>query len=171
MVQPERELRWQAIHLNLGDIKTGHVDPTVTTSDPISSDVTPPPPSEQGSMSPRKQRRRRRNARQAWANVTVADDSALNNTHRAFIVNNVLATDEVSRRRIKTAARQAINASLERTICQDLRKLLPGESTSLDNADDEVKRRAKVFAEWPGYQEFLKKNPQHEKYAKQAAIV
>jgi hypothetical protein len=101
----------------------------------------------------------------------VADDSALNNTHRAFIVNNVLATNEVSRRRIKTAAKQAINASLERTICRDLRKLLPGESTSLDNADGEVMRRAKVFAEWPEYQEFLKKNPQREKYAKQAANV
>jgi hypothetical protein len=41
----------------------------------------------------------------------------------------------------------------------------------LDNADGEVMRRAKVFAEWPEYQEFLKKNPQREKYAKQAANV
>jgi hypothetical protein len=62
-------------------------------------------------------------------------------------VNNVLATDEVSRRRIKTFVRRAINASLERTICQDLIKLLPRESTSLDNADSEVMRCAKVFAE------------------------
>ena len=169
--QRERELRWQGIHLNLGDIKKGHVDPTITTSDPISSRVTPPGPSAQVSMSPKRHRWQRRNARQSWANFTMADDSALTNAQRAYIVDTILAQHEGSRRRIQDAARQAFLASIERTICQDLKKLLPGVSSSNDDLSGEVMRRAQVFAKWPEYQEFIKKDPQREKYAKQAANV
>ena len=127
--------------------------------------------SAQGSMSPKRHRRQRRNARQSWANFTVADDSALTNAQRAYIVDTILAQHEGSRRRIQDAARQAFLASIERTICQDLKKLLPGVSSSNDDLSGEVMRRAQVFAKWPEYQEFIKKDPQREKYAKQAANV
>jgi hypothetical protein len=46
-----------------------------------------------------------------------------------------------------------MQASLERTICQDLNKLFSGVSMSVDDVNGEVMRRAEAFAQWPEYQE------------------
>jgi hypothetical protein len=123
--QPKHELRWQGIHLSLNDIKRGHVDPTATLSDPISSEVAPSWPSVQDSVSPKRHRRQQRNIRQAWANFNNAIDSMTNAQH-AYVCDSILAQQSREYRRIQNVARQAFQASIERAICQDLRSLLPG---------------------------------------------
>lgn len=64
--------------------------------------------------------------------------------------------------RIQNAAMQAFQASIERTICQDLRSLLPGASTSSDNVEGELMRRAKALAKLPEHHEFIKRTRAEE---------
>jgi hypothetical protein len=80
----------------------------------------------------------------------------------------ILTQHQESCRRIQDATRRAMQASLERTICQDLNKLLPRVSMSGDDINGEIMRHAKAFAQWPEYQEWVKRNPQRKKYVKQA---
>ena len=167
---PKRELRWQGIHLSLNDIKRGHVDPAATLSDPISSEVAPSWPYVQDSVSPKQHRRRQRKILQACANFNNAIDS-MTNAQRAYVCDSILAQQSREYRRIQNAARQAFQASIERTICQDLRSLLPGASTSSDNIEGEIMRRAEILAKLPEHQEFIKKNLKRGRYAKQAANV
>ncbi|ONM35311.1 hypothetical protein ZEAMMB73_Zm00001d042430 [Zea mays] len=171
LVEHGRVLRWQGIGLTNDDIRKGHVDPTATLSDPISSEIMVSKPSVQGSMSPKRHRRHRRNNRRTRANLIVVDSAVLTNAHRSFIVDMILTQHQESCRRIQDAARRAMQASLERTICQDLNKLLPGVSMSGDDINGEIMRRTEAFAQWPEYQEWVKRNPQRKKYVKQAVNV
>jgi hypothetical protein len=168
--QPKYELRWQGLHLSFNDITRGHVDPAASISDPISSEVVVSWPSAQNSTSPKRRRRRQRNIHKAWANFNNSIDS-LTNAQRAYVADSILAQQRGEYRRIQNAAMQAFQASIERTICQDLRSLLPGASTSSDNVEGELMRRAKALAKLPEHHEFIKKDPRRRKYAKQAANV
>ena len=62
----------------------------------------------------------------------------MTNAQRAYVCDSILAQQSREYRRIQNAARQAFQASIERTICQDLRSLLPGASTSSDNIEGEI---------------------------------
>jgi len=95
----------------------------------------------------------------------------MTNAQRAYVCDSILAQQSREYRRIQNAARQAFQASIERTICQDLRSLLPGASTSSDNIEGEIMRRAEILAKLPEHQEFIKKNSKRGRYAKQAANV
>jgi hypothetical protein len=77
LVEHGRVLRWQGIGLTNDDIRKGHVDPTATLSDPISSEIMVSKPFVQGSMSPKRHRRHRRNNRRARANLIVVDSAFL----------------------------------------------------------------------------------------------
>jgi hypothetical protein len=167
---PKHELRWQGIHLSLNDIRRGHVDPAATLSDPISSEVEPSRPSVQDSVSPKRRRRRQRNIHEAWVNFNNSIDS-MTNAQRAYVVDSILAQQSREYRRVQNAARQAFQASMERVICQDLRSLLPGASTSADNMEGEIMRRAEALAKLPEHKEFIKKDSRRSKYAKQVANV
>ena len=121
-------------------------------------------------MSPWRHHRRQHNIHRAWADFSNAVDT-MTNEQRAFVCDSLLAQHRRDRRKIQDAARREIEASIQRTICQDLRILLPGLSSSADNAEGEIMRRAEALAKWPEYQEFIKKDSRRTKYAKQAANV
>ncbi|KAG2589915.1 hypothetical protein PVAP13_5NG333200 [Panicum virgatum] len=170
-VEPRCELRWQGVNLSLvNDINKGHVDPSAVLSDPISSETTLPRPSVQSSLSPNKPRRQQHVVREAWDDFSKAVD-AMSDTQREFVCDTILAQHKRERRRIQAAANQAIQASIERTICQDLRSLLPGVSASADNVEGEIMRRAEALAKMPEYQTLIKREPWRAKYAKQASNV
>ena len=166
----KHELQWQGIHLSLNDIRRGHVDSAATLSDPISSEVEPSWPSIQDSMSPKRQRRRQRNIHDAWVNFNNSIDS-MTNAQCAYVVDSILARQSREYHRIQNATRQAFLASMERTIWQDLRSMLPRASTSADNMEGEIMRHSEALAKLPKYHEFIKKDSQRGKYAKQAANV
>jgi len=168
--QPKHELRWQGIHLSLNDIKRGYVDPAATLSDPISSEVALSRPSAQASVSPKRHRQEQHNILKSWDDFSNELDS-MTDAQRAHVCDSLLAQQKREYHRIRNAARQAFQASIERTICQDLRKLLPGVSASSDNIEGEIMRRAETLAKSPEYQEFIKKDSRRKKYAKQAANV
>jgi hypothetical protein len=147
-VEPKCELRWQGINMSLNDIKKGHVDPTAVLSDPISSETTLPRPSAQSSLSPNKPRRQQHVVREAWDNFSNTVD-AMSDTQRSFVCDTILAQHKRDHCRIQAATKQAIQGSIERTICQDLRSLLPGVSASADNVEGEITWRAEVLAKMP----------------------
>ncbi|TVU40415.1 hypothetical protein EJB05_13879, partial [Eragrostis curvula] len=171
-MQSEHELRWQGVYLSYDDIKKGHVNPFAAISDPISSEVMVPQQSAQSPTSAKHRQRHRRNARQSWAQLPAAiGDPIMVKSQREFIVETILAQHEKNHRDLRKAAHQALQVSLENTICQDLRSLLPGVSPSDDTIGGEIMRRAEALAKRPEYQEFVNKNPRREIYAKQAANV
>ncbi|TVU51241.1 hypothetical protein EJB05_02652, partial [Eragrostis curvula] len=171
-MQSEHELRWQGVYLSQDDIKRGHVNPFAAISDPISSEVMVPKQSAQSSTSAKRRQRRRRNARQAWAQLPAAiGDPVMVKSQREFIVETILAQHEKNRRNLRKVAHEALQVSLEKTICQDLRSLLPGVSPSDDTIGGKIMRRAEALAKQPEYHEFVKKDPRREKYAKQAANI
>jgi hypothetical protein len=75
---------------------------------------------------------------------------------RAYVVDSILARQSREYRSVQNAARQAFQASMERAICQDLRSLLPGASTSADNMEGKIMRHAEALAKLPEHKEFTK---------------
>ena len=93
----------------------------------------------------------------SMANFNNAIDS-MTNAQCAYVCDSILAQQSREYRKTQNAARQAFQASIERAICQDLRSLLPGPSTSIDNIEGEIMRHAETLAKLPEHQEFIKRN-------------
>ena len=133
-------------------------------------EVAPSWPSVQDSVSPKRHHRWQRKILQAWANFSNAIDS-MTNAQCAYVCDSILAQQSREYHRIQNTTRQAFQASVERAISQDLRSLLPRASTSSDNIEGEIMRRAEILAKLPEHQEFIKRNSRRVRYAKQAANV
>ncbi|BAS97708.1 Os06g0361200 [Oryza sativa Japonica Group] len=71
----KRTLQWEGVYVSLGDVRMGHVDPTVVPSDTVSTGTPTQCPSMQGSFSPSKNRCRRCNAHRTWVDFLVATEA------------------------------------------------------------------------------------------------
>jgi hypothetical protein len=70
-----RLLMWRGVYLTPEDIRTDHVDPTATLSDPLSSLAAMPHPSFEASLDPAHHRRRQQRAHQTRVDLLSAIDS------------------------------------------------------------------------------------------------
>ncbi|XBI73253.1 hypothetical protein VPH35_067036 [Triticum aestivum] len=151
------------------DLQAGHMDPTATISDPLSSSVPAPRPSFEGLVNPTRRRRRRQRAHRAWLDFSVATDANMTNQQRKQVAYPIRNRERKSNARIRGGSHASFHAVMTQNVCQALKEILPGCSISADNVGGAIMRRVETLSKWPEYEEFVKANPRRQEYVKQAA--
>ncbi|KAK1614458.1 hypothetical protein QYE76_019975 [Lolium multiflorum] len=164
----KRSLMWQGVYLTPDDMRTGHVDPTSTISDPLSSSVQMPCPSSEGSFDPVRHRRRRQSAHQACVDFPAPVESTEASRQRKQIAYPIRDRDRNANARIHGRRNIEFHKIMTRNVGQALKEMLPGHSMSADDVGGEIMRRAHALAKWPEYEEFVKEEPRRREYVTQA---
>ena len=164
-----RSLQWQGVFVTSDDFQAGHVDPTATISDPLSSSVPAPRPSFEGSVDPARRRRRRQRAHRAWLDFPVATDANMTNQQRKQVAYPIRNRERKSNARIRGGSHASFHAVMTQNVCQALKQILPGCSISADNVGGAIMQRVETLSKWPEYEEFVKADPRRQEYVKQAA--
>ncbi|XBI40763.1 hypothetical protein VPH35_125315 [Triticum aestivum] len=153
-----RSLQWQGVFVTSDDFQAGHMDPTATISDPLSSLVPTPTPSFEGSVDPTRHYRRRQRAHCAWLDFPVATDANITNQQWKQVAYPIRNRERKSNARIRGGSHASFHA-----------EILPGCSISADNVGGAIMRHVETLSKWPEYEEFVKANPRRQEYVKQAA--
>jgi hypothetical protein len=164
----KRSLMWQGVYLTPNDMRTGHVDPIATISDPLSSSVQMPRPSFEDSFDPVRHRRRRQRAHQAWVDFPAPVESTEASRQRKQIAYPIRNRDMDANARIRGRRNIEFHKIMTRNVCQALKEMLQGHSMSADDVGGEIMRRAHALAKWPEYEEFVKEEPRRREYVTQA---
>uniref|UniRef100_A0ACD5ZUC0 Uncharacterized protein n=1 Tax=Avena sativa TaxID=4498 RepID=A0ACD5ZUC0_AVESA len=164
----KRSLMWRGVCLSPDDIRTCHVDPTATISDPLSSSVPMPRTSREGSFDPVHHRCRRQRARQAWVDILAPIDSNQARRQRKELTYPIRKRDGNANARIRGRPHTDFYTMMTRNICQTLKDMLPGHSMSADDVGGNIMRRAHALTKWPEYEEFVNEEHKRREYVTQA---
>jgi hypothetical protein len=167
----KRTLQWEGVYVSLGDVRMGHVDPTVVPSDTVSTVTPTQRPSMQGSFSPSKNRRRRRNACRTWVDFPVATEAKETRHQREKVYNDMMNKRIRESRRGQAERFEDWATFMEATICHTMKEMLPGVSTSDNGMGGAIMRRAEALARWPEYQRLVDQELWRQTYVNHAKRV
>lgn len=167
----KRTLQWEGVYVSLGDVRMGHVDPTVVPSDTVSTVTPTQRPSMQGSFSPSKNRCRRCNAHRTWVDFPVATEAKETRHQREKVYNDMMNKRIRESRRGQAERFEDWATFMEATICHTMKEMLPGVSTSDNGMGGAIMRRAEALARWPEYQRLVDQELWRQTYVNHAKRV